>query len=345
MVKEKFRAWNPSRKIKVRYKDGSGNPNLWEKDGAELLEQIQGIVDTYSAQEIKLTNRQLYYQLVAGEIIPNAVETYKRICTFLTDARYAGLIDWGAIEDRGRTPKRHPQWNNLSDLIESAVSSYRLPRWSDQEYYLELYCEKQAMESVLEPVANKYHIYFGCNKGYSSASTMYELAQRIKERIKAGKKTVILYLGDHDPSGLDMVRDIQKRILEFLIFGEKIIENDFGEIEESETDAVDPIGDEEGKKNFVVIPIALNMAQIKKYNLPPNPAKITDPRATWYFSQYGKQSWELDALKPEVLMKLTEAGIQNFIDVKKYNAWIEKEKKQTQALETFGKKYVAKVEK
>jgi len=327
MSKEKFRDWSPTRKIKVKYVDGQGTPNLWEKDGQELLEEIQGIVESYSAQEIKLTNRQLYYQLVAGEIIPNAVETYKRICTFLTDARYSGLIDWDAIEDRGRTPKRASQWNNLSDLIDSAVYSYRLPRWQDQEYYVELYCEKQAMESVLEPVATKYHIYFGCNKGYSSASTMYELAQRIKSKISSGKKAVILYLGDHDPSGLDMVRDIRKRIIEFMVLGD---------------DPIDPVGEDDDNKNFEVIPIALNMKQINQYRLPPNPAKITDPRAKWYFAEYGKQSWELDALKPEILMKLTESGVQRFLDVEKYNKWIEKEKEQRKALETFGKKYTAK---
>ena len=321
MAKEKFRTWNFRGSIKVKYTDGAGSKQIWEKDQAELLEQIVGIVESYLAQNITLTNRQLYYQLVSRDIIPNADEIYKRICTFLTDGRYAGLIDWEAIEDRGRVPEKHSEWSNIKRLIESATYSYRLPRWKDQDYYVELYCEKQAMESVLKPVSEKYHIYFGVNKGYSSASTMYDLAQRIKEKISEGKRAIILYLGDHDPSGLDMVRDIHKRICEFLTAGD---------------DCIDVVGDDEENPFFRIVPLALNMKQIRQYNPPPNPAKITDPRAKWYISEYGNKSWELDALEPKVLIKIAEAGIKSFIDEEKYNHWINRERKEKKALEEFG---------
>ncbi len=267
---EQFRDWKPKGKLKIKYKDDTGTQNVWEYNQQDLLNKILAILESYNAQNITLTNRQLYYQLVAGAIIPNAVEVYKRICTFLTDARYGGFIDWEAIEDRGRIPEKPSEWENVKSLIESAVYSYRLPRWQNQDAYVELYCEKQAMESVLKPITQKYHIYFGYNKGYSSASTMYELAQRIKEQIENGKDCVILYLGDHDPSGLDMIRDIQERIEEFLTKGD---------------DPVEP--------NFKVLPLALNQQQIKQYNPPPNPAKITDPRAKGYIVQYGNVSWEL----------------------------------------------------
>ena len=183
-MKEKFREWNFRGNIKIKYKDDQKNIFIWEKNQQELIEEIITIVEDYMAQGISLTNRQLYYQLVAKNIIPNALEIYKRFCKFLTDARYNGLVDWDAIEDRGRVPKKHSEWRNIKSLISSAVYGYRLPRWKDQEYYVELYCEKQAMESVLKPITDKYHIYFGFNKGYSSASTMYDLAQRIKEKIE-----------------------------------------------------------------------------------------------------------------------------------------------------------------
>ena len=322
-MKEKFRNWNFRTSIKIKYTDGVGNNDIWEKNQQELLDEIIDIVEDYSSQGITLTNRQLYYQLVARDIIPNADKIYQRICTFITDARYGGLIDWNAIEDRGRTPEKASEWDNIKSLIRSATHSYRLPRWLDQDYYIELYCEKQAMESVLKPVANKYHIYFGVNKGYSSASTMYDLAQRIKEKIQEGKRAIILYLGDHDPSGLDMVRDIHKRICEFLVTGDETI---------------DILGDDEDNPFFRIIPLALSMKQIKKYKCPPNPAKITDPRAGRYIEEYGNKSWELDALEPKVLMKISEDGIKEFIDIDKYEAWIEKELNQKKALEDFGRK-------
>jgi hypothetical protein len=313
---EQFREWNFQENLNVTYIDGSGAKQVWTTSQKGLLANIILIVKNYMNQGITLTNRQLYYQLVSKDIIPNADKVYKRICTFLTDARYAGLIDWEAIEDRGRVPSKHSEWENIKELIESAVASYRLPRWQDQDIYVELYCEKQAMESVLKPVADKYHIYFGVNKGYSSASTMYDLAQRVKAQLSEGKKVVILYLGDHDPSGLDMIRDIETRIKEFVQGGDEPVS----------------IGDDDVN----IIQLALNMAQIRQYNPPPNPAKISDPRAKWYISEYGNKSWELDALEPKVLINIAEEGIQEYLDADLYNAWIEREKKEKKALEDFG---------
>ena len=175
--------------------------------------------------------------------------------------------------------------------------------------------------SILEPVARKYHIMFGVNKGYSSASTMYELAQRAKSKIEDGKRVVVLYLGDHDPSGLDMVRDVRKRITEFLTAGD---------------DPVDVESEDEGTMLFDIVPLALNMKQIRQYNPPPNPAKITDPRARWYIGEYGNKSWELDALEPKVLIRIAERGILDYLDVEKYNSWIKREDHEKKALEKFG---------
>lgn len=327
---ERFRDWNPRGKLRIKYVDNNGHQGVWETDQQLLLEQIEKIVLSYRHINMKLTNRQLYYQLVAAAIIPNAEATYKRICTFLTDARYGGRIDWHDIEDRGRTPEKHAEWSSVKSLISSAVYSYRLPRWTDQEYYVELYSEKQAMESVLKPVADQFHIYFGANKGYSSASTMYDLAKRLKERIEAGKKCIVLYCGDHDSSGLDMIRDIRERITEFLIKGE---EECIFNIEGEHQDILD---EDNVEDYFQIVPLALNMEQIKKYNPPPNPAKTTDPRAGWYIKTYGNKSWELDALKPEVLIDIVKKGILTYIDLDKYNKWVAIEKEQKQRLKDFG---------
>jgi hypothetical protein len=317
MSKEQFREITFKKAINVKYTDGNGAENRWTADPQKLLADILSIVKSYEFQGIKLTNRQLYYQLVAGGLIPNADMVYKRICTFLTDARYAGLVDWRAIEDRGRNIERHSEWDDVKELVESAVASYRLPRWSDQENYVEMFVEKQAMESVLQPIASQYHIFFGANKGYSSASTMYELAQRLKAQIEEGRFCYLLYFGDHDASGLDMIRDIRERIEEFLTKG------DF------------PV-----MPNFEVVPLALNMAQIKQYNPPPNPAKITDPRAKWYIEKYGQNSWELDALNPKILRDLATQGILEYIDIDKYDAWIRREKKEIIELRKFAERMI-----
>jgi len=323
-MKEQFRDWTPKGKIKIKYwiDKEKGLLEYWETTAEKVFEQIDEIVDEYIMMGIKLTNRQLYYQLVGRNYIPNADEVYKRICTFLTDSRYGGLIDWEAIEDRDRIPEKHSEWENVNSLVDSAISSYRLPRWKDQEYYVEMYCEKKAGINVLQPIADKWHIYFGFNKGYSSASAMYDLAKRIEEQIDngdgEGKKAIILYFGDHDPSGLDMVRDITDRITEFLTKGDRGFEEWFVE------------------ENLEIVPVALTMEQIKKYNPPPNPAKITDPRAKKYIEEFGKVSWELDSLNAMELRKIAEKSVLKYLDEEKYNVWVEKEKKEKQALIDFG---------
>jgi hypothetical protein len=315
MVKEQFRDWKPEGELKVSYKDANGNERIWKADQLQLLEKVQKIIEEFQQQKIKLTNRQTYYQLVAKNIIPNADKVYKRICVLLTDARYGGYIDWDAIEDRGRVAERHAEWQNVAEFMNDAVEAFRLPRWDDQECYVELFTEKQAAESILSPLANIYHIHFAYNKGYSSAVMIYDLSKRIIEQIYKGKKVKILYCGDHDPSGVDMIRDIQERVIEFLMKGD---------------DAFNIYRVEE---YFEIIPLALSMEQVRQYNPPPNPAKIKDPRATWYIEKYGNSGWELDALRPEVLRNIVEIGIQEHLDIDKYNAWIVREQPWKQKLQ------------
>jgi len=317
MAIEQFRKFNPKGILKVKYEDDK----YFTIEATLLLNKIVEVVNDYERQGIKLSSRQLFYQLVTNNIIPNAEEIYKRVCKFLTDARYGGFVDWDAIEDRGRVPRMPLEFESIKERIKYAVANYRLPRWRDQDFYVELYCEKQALEGILRPIADEFHIYLGANKGYSSASMMYDLAKRLKVKIQEGKRTIVLYVGDHDASGLDMVRDIRDRITEFLEQGDDIVdmENKFDD------------------NNFEVIPLALNMEQIRMYNPPPNPAKMTDTRSGWYVAKYGKSSWELDSLKPEVLVKIVRSGILNFIDVDKYNKWIMIEEKQKKALRDFGK--------
>ena len=259
----------------------------------ELIRRSMHIVEEYQGQNIRLTLRQLYYQLVSRGVIANSQKEYSKISRVLTDARYTGLIDWNMIEDRVRVPKLPNHFDNISDLIESAISAYRLDRWEGQEYHVEVFCEKDALASVLYPVAHEWHVAFVVNRGYASATAMYDTANRL---IRSGRKAVILYLGDHDPSGLDMIRDIEARIEEFGV-------------------------------RISVVPIAITAEQISTYNPPPNPAKITDTRATDYIHRHGPYSWEVDALPPDILQSLVKENIKYYVDINLMNKVKRKEKK------------------
>lgn len=274
---------------------------FWEvkfnKNSKLILDKIIPIVEEYQTQNITLTLRQLYYQLVARGYINNEEKQYKKVSRIAKNGRYAGLIDWDAIEDRIRIPWLPSEWENLSDFLVSACDSYRLPRWNSQEYYIELISEKDALYSVLSPIAEMYHITFGIFRGYSSATSIYDLSKRVLQNLDMNKKVAILYVGDHDPSGLDMLRDIHKRLSEFT----------------RDRSCID------------LIPVALKLEQVTQYDLPPNFAKLTDTRAKEYIKDFGRNSWEVDALRPEVLTNLVKLSIQKYLDVDKMNTIIERE--------------------
>ncbi len=183
-------------------------------DSLERISKCNEIVADYQEQGLRLSLRQLYYQLVSRNIIPNVERSYKNLSGLVSDARLAGLMDWDAIEDRVRVPRSQSEWDNIPDLVESALESYRLRRWNDQKNYVELWVEKDALAGVLAPIAEEYHITLMVNRGYSSQSAMYESGGRFRRnrattRARGQKRSCyLLYLGDHDPSGEDMVRDI-----------------------------------------------------------------------------------------------------------------------------------------
>lgn len=273
----------------------------FNEESRKRIREMQDIVEDYSNQGLKLTARQLYYQFVSKDLIPNSERSYKNITTLLAKARYAGMIDWDAVEDRGREVQSWQDYENLSEAVDSIVRSYRLPRWRGQNKYVELWVEKQALAGVLEPLAYEFHASLMVNKGYSSASAMYASAQRFMMEAnqvesdyyaedKDEREPILFYLGDHDPSGEDMVRDIEDRLVEF------------------------------GVQNLTVTKLALTMKQIKKYNPPPNPAKATDARYAEYAAKHGASSWEVDALPPNVLQQIIRDAFEGVIDRGKMDA-------------------------
>ena len=262
----------------------------FRKGSLDKINTMREIVDDYLGQDLRLTARQLYYQLVSRNVIVNTERSYKNITNLLADARYAGLIDWYAIEDRGREPLVWQEFDNIAECAERAIRNFRLRRWADQPNYAELWVEKQALAGVLQPLAAEFHVTLMVNKGYSSASAMYESASRFRRRMNTNKKLFLFYLGDHDPSGEDMVRDIAARLEEF------------------------------GVEDLNVSKVALTMTQVEEHNPPPNPAKKTDSRFASYQQTHGDESWEVDALPPAVLQELIRDALENVLDREKFKA-------------------------
>ena len=264
----------------------------------DLIETINEILDDYREQGYDLSLRQLYYQLVSKNIVPNTERSYKNVGSLVADARLAGMIDWNMIKDRGRETIGNSHWNSPKEILESAAYGFRLDRWDNQPNYVEVMVEKQALEGVLLPVCEKMDVRFTANKGYSSASALYETTNRFLDHLGEGRGLHIIYLGDHDPSGIDMTRDIEDRMALFL---------------------------RDDAHHLSVHRIALNMDQVRKFKPPENPAKTTDSRAENYIQKFGRSSWELDALEPSVLARLVEGAIENLIDDVAWEVMVDKE--------------------
>ncbi len=279
---------------------------------------INQIIEEYQKDGYILTLRQLFYQLVSRDIIPNKQTEYQKLSKLLKEGRMAGIVDWNAIEDRLRVPYSPAAFDSPSDVLNAAINQYELPRQEGQNIYIEVWVEKDALSGVLKRVTRKYHVPIMVNRGYSSVSAMYDSFMRfVNNAAYKQKEAKILYLGDYDPSGLDMVRDIKERIVEF-----QEGYNDGSWVEEMK---------------FTVEPIALTRNQIDEFNPPPNPAKIKDPRAKKYLNQHGLYSWEVDALRPEVLNELLTNAILENIDIEKYNRIVEKESIDKEKLQSLTK--------
>lgn len=265
---------------KIKYID-----KRFTRSRLELINQVNKIIADYDAQGLSLTLRQVYYRLVAAGIIPNNEKSYKNIGNMINDARLAGYIDWFAIEDRTRGLVGRIQYENPSDFIQKLVSSYHLNYWEDQENYVEVWVEKDALKSIIGRACYPYDVdYFSC-RGYTSQSEMWVAGRRLRGKLQEGfENVVILHFGDHDPSGLDMSRDIKERLEMF------------------------------GVHSLEFKRIALNMDQIEQYNPPENPAKLTDSRVYKYMDEFGSSSWELDALEPQVIIDLIQQNIEYYID-------------------------------
>lgn len=253
-------------------------------DSLAKLNTANAIIAKYLRMGLRLTLRQLYYQFVAHHGLPNNERSYQNLGKLISEGRLAGFVDWTAIEDRGRVADVPREWKSAKDLIEIALDQFRLDRWEGQDHYVELWVEKQALAGVLEPVAQREHVTLMVNKGYSSQSAMYESAQRFLRNGRNRESSVLLYLGDHDPSGEDMVRDVRDRLTLF------------------------------GVRNLLVHKVALTMDQVEEYDPPPNPAKLTDSRAEAYVAKHGDESWEVDALDPKTLVDLITEQIDQYLD-------------------------------
>ncbi|MBE3713374.1 hypothetical protein HJ190_18850 [Vibrio parahaemolyticus] len=261
------------------------------KKSEALVSIAQSIIEDYQREGYTLTLRQLYYQFVARDLIENSERSYKNLGTVITKARMAGLLDWEAIEDRNREHKEFWFQEDETSVIERLPNYIQFDQWDRQPFYVEVWVEKEALGNVVSRACDPYLVPHMSCKGYLSASEAWRAGKRYEQKLYDGKRCVLIHLGDHDPSGIDMTRDNRDRIDLFTRMPQEV----------------------------EVVRLALNRDQIDQFNPPPNPAKITDSRAKEYIKRFGSTSWELDALEPQVMTEMIQSEIDKYIDERIWN--------------------------
>ena len=188
-------------------------------------------------------------------------------------------MDWNHLVDRTRNIQDLTHFENEADAVKKTVNWYWIDMWENQGIRPEVWVEKDAQVGNMQGTCQELDVpLFSC-RGYTSQSAMWRAAQRLLHHQKEGFRTVIIHFGDHDPSGIDMSRDIFDRLETFM-------------------------GGVEFER------LALNLDQVRAQSLPPDPAKVTDSRAKKYIEDYGDESWEMDALEPQFINDLIRAKVE-----------------------------------
>lgn len=250
----------------------------------EMIRWADAKLIEYQRGGYTVTLRQLFYAAVSVNLLDNTQAEYGKLGDLIADARMAGWLDWDAIVDRGRFTRQTETWKNNHEIMKDIIETFKINKWESQPNHVEVMIEKQALEGVVAPICQKLEVPFTANKGYVSATVAYDTGKRLQERRRAGKTCYVVYGGDHDPSGLDMGRDLKERLE---LFSDGTVH---------------------------IIRVALNRDQVEKYHLPRNPAKSKDPRFPQYQAIHGDHSWEMDALPIEVLSNLFTDAVTKLRD-------------------------------
>jgi len=246
-----------------------------------------------------MTLRQVHYRLVSRDdvIQPNTVSAYDTLGGWLRDDRLAGIIPWEWMEDRLRQATVWVMWDDPAEFLHGVRDDYSRNVWQEQEHYVEVWCEKDALSGIFSEVLGCYGVTLNIGRGYDGWSSIKRAADRYHWRKDDGIDTTVLYFGDFDPSGEDMHRSLVERFANLDVYPE-------------------------------IPKIALTHEDARV--LPGDVTKADDSRAAAFVSKYGDLAVELDALPVDELRSRIQQGVEEWMDMDALaeNARIEREQRQ-----------------
>lgn len=296
-------------------------PKIFSPAHAEIIEHAVAIIQEMEVEGIEMNLRGLHYQFVARRIevtmsfatfyerprdkkagepawvrgpYPNTFRAYKNLGDIINDARMAGEVSWEALEDTTRNMVDWQHFEAPLSAIQELREDYRIDRWDNQPKRPIMLIEKNSMVGTIRRVCAQLDMPFLSTRGYCSATEAWVLAQRVLKIREGGQEEVILDGRDHDPSGLDMTRDLRER-LELFVGG--------------------PID---------MRRIFMNFDQVQEHNPPPNVAKETDvrldspmaddPDGLTYRERFGPLSWEMEAMPPRAIVAAIREAVEEIQD-------------------------------
>lgn len=271
----------------------------WTPHRSEQLAQIREVLEEWR-DYLPMTLRQVYYQLVGKGYLENKRSTYSDLSGVIKWARLDGLIGWNVIEDRTRSLNQRHYHDSKEAFVEGEkrlfLKGYSRNLLTGQQNYIEVWIEKDALSSLFERICDKYMIPVVVCRGFSSVSYIRDFVVRANERRESGQDITMIYFGDFDPSGMEMLESMKITIEE---------EFEFPGINYRR--------------------VGLLKDDIYQYNLPHSPKalKESDSRAEKFIREYGRYAVELDALRPDVLSGKLREAIEYELDMTTFEKQVE----------------------
>jgi hypothetical protein len=277
-----------------------------------FLEAVQAILDEYR-EFWPLSVRQIHYYLLDDPPLRNASsnprmrcvyandkDSYKDLSNLTTRARLCGEMAMEAIDDETRPESVWVVDGDVRDFASRQFDDFLKGYWRDllqsQPHHIEVIVEKNTVLSIVKPVAMRYCLPITSGRGFSSLPPRHKMYQRFK---KSGKsKLILLVVSDFDPDGEEICHSFARSM-----------RDDFG------------------IESIYPVKVALTQEQVKELRLPPQlEAKESSANYKRFVEKYGKDCFELEALKPKTLQKILQQHIDAVLDRMAFNKEMDTEK-------------------
>ncbi len=267
------------------------------------LELRQACYERLKATQPASVRSVAYHLFNVLKLIPSMEKKYvQRVGDEIRQAREEGDIPWTWVVDESRQLEQRPSWSDPEAFIESVIPQYRLDYWEHQPYAVEVWSEKSTVSGTLRPILRHYGVGYRSMHGFTSATKVHDVAELT---LVLEKPLRVLYVGDYDPSGMGMSEvDLPRRMAMY------------------------------GAENFRIMRVSLTVDDVVRLPSFPAADKAKDPRYAWFFTHYGRECWELDAMNPNTLRTKVERAILRFLDVAAWNACQRTEAAQVETFQT-----------